>query len=173
MIYFKLFLAFFKIGIFSFGGGYAMLPLIEKQVIYQNNWIDYEGFIDIIATSQMTPGPIAINSATFIGYKIGGVLGSIVSTMGVVLAPTIMILILSKYLLQFNKSKTVQSIFEGLRPALIGLILASAYSVGKTSIFDYTTFLIVTLMLIIINKTKIHPIATIFVSACLGVFFYI
>ncbi len=142
MKYLQLFYTFLKIGGFSFGGGYAMLPLIEKEIIYKNQWIDYNSFIDIIATSQITPGPIAINSATFIGYKIGGVLGSFVSTIGVILIPTCMILILSKYVIQFKSSKLVEAIFIGLRPALVGLILTSSYSIGKTAITNTSSFLI-------------------------------
>lgn len=172
MIYLKLYYTFLKIGAFSFGGGYAMLPLIEKEIIYNNNWIDHGSFIDIIATSQMTPGPIAINSATFIGYKIGGVLGSVVSTIGVITVPVILILVISKFVAKFKKSKMVESIFTGLRPALVGLILASAYSVGKTAIFNVSSFLIALFIFIIVNRAKVHPIIAIVISAFLGLIIY-
>ncbi len=173
MVYLRLFYTFLKIGMFSFGGGYAMLPLIEKEVIHLNSWVQYEEFIDIIATSQMTPGPIAINSATFIGYKIGGIWGSVVSTLGVILVPTIIILILSRFVYQFKNSKVVTWIFDGLRPALIGLILASAFSVARTSIYSGSTLLIAFVALILIWKTKIHPIATIMTSGLLGLLLFI
>lgn len=172
MIYLKLYYTFLKIGAFSFGGGYAMLPLIQKEIIYNNNWIDHNSFIDIIATSQMTPGPIAINSATFIGYKIGGVLGSAVSTIGVVTVPVILILIISRFVAKFKESKMVESIFTGLRPALVGLILASAYSVGKTAIFDISSLLIALFIFFIVNRIKLHPILAIIISAFLGLIIY-
>lgn len=172
MIYLKLYYTFLKIGAFSFGGGYAMLPLIEKEIVLNNNWIDPNSFIDIIATSQMTPGPIAINSATFVGYKIGGVLGSIVSTIGVVTVPVILILIISKFVSRFKNSKIVESIFTGLRPALIGLILASAYSVGTRAIFDIYSLLIALFIFIIVNRIKVHPILAIAISGLLGLIIY-
>ncbi len=172
MIYLKLYYTFLKIGAFSFGGGYAMLPLIEKEIVLNNNWIDPNSFIDIIATSQMTPGPIAINSATFVGYKIGGVLGSIVSTIGVVTVPVILILIISKFVSRFKNSKIVESIFTGLRPALIGLILASAYSVGTRAIFDIYSLLIALFIFIIVNRIKVHPILAIAISGVLGLIIY-
>ncbi len=172
MKYLHLFYTFLKIGGFSFGGGYAMLPLIEKEIIYNNQWIDQKSFIDIIATSQITPGPIAINSATFIGYKIGGVFGSLVSTLGVILIPTLMILILSKYVIQFKNSKLVEAIFIGLRPALVGLILTSSFSIGRTAITNVYSLIIFFIVLLIINKAKIHPIIAIISSGVLGYIMY-
>src|SRR5690554_4086258 len=94
----NLFLSFFKIGVFAFGGGYAMIPLIEREIVKSNNWIRPSEFIDIIGISQMTPGPIAINSATFVGYKIGGVMGSIFATIGVVGFSFILVSIATHYM---------------------------------------------------------------------------
>jgi len=172
MILLKLFLAFMKIGAFSFGGGYAMLPLIENEVINKNGWIDYETFVDVIAIAEVTPGPIAINSATFIGYRISGIPGSVVSTLGVIFIPTILILILTRFVLKFKESKLVKAIFSGLRPALVGLILASAFSVGKTQLTNIQGIVIALLVFVIINKTKIHPILAIVLSGVLGFLFY-
>ena len=95
MIYLKLFLSFFQIGLFSFGGGYAALPLIEEQVVVQNGWLSMTGFTDIITISQMTPGPIAINAATFVGMQIAGLLGAIIATMGCVSPSCIIVLTLA------------------------------------------------------------------------------
>ncbi len=168
MLLAELFYSFLKIGIFSFGGGYCMLPLIQNEIITKNNWINLETFIDIIATSQMTPGPIAINSATFIGFQLGGVMGSAINTFGVVLFPAIIVMILSNYVEKFKDSKLINDIFSGLRPALVGLILASAFTVGKTAIFNLETLLIAIAIFAVINKTKTHPILAIVLSGVLG-----
>ena len=102
MIYIKLFLSFLKIGTFSFGGGYAMLPFIQKEVVEKNQWITMTDFTDIIGISQMTPGPVAINSATFVGYRVAGVLGSIVATIGIIFTSFILVLITSKAIKKFK-----------------------------------------------------------------------
>jgi len=168
MVLAELFYSFLKIGIFSFGGGYCMLPLIQNEIITKNNWINIETFIDIIATSQMTPGPIAINSATFIGFQLGGVMGSAINTLGVILFPAIIVMILSNYVEKFKDSKLINDIFSGLRPALVGLILASAFTVGRTAIFNIQTLFIAVAIFVVINKTKTHPILAIVLSGVLG-----
>ncbi len=168
----KLFITFLQIGAFSFGGGYGMLPMIEKYVITENAWIEPNVFVDIIATSQITPGPIAINSATFIGYKMAGFWGAFWSTLGVITVPVMLILVLSHFLIAFKESVMVKAIFDGLRPALVGLILASAFSVSKTAIQDIYGGLIALGIFILINKTKIHPILLILLAAVTGVFLY-
>ena len=103
----KLYLAFLKIGTFRFGGGYAMLPFIQKEIVEKNNWISSTEFTDIIGISQMTPGPVAINSATFVGYKINGVIGSIVATLGVITTSFILVIIINRVLDKFKESKIV------------------------------------------------------------------
>src|SRR6056297_79605 len=168
MVLAELFYSFLKIGIFSFGGGYCMLPLIQNEIITKNNWINIETFIDIIATSQMTPGPIAINSATFIGFQLGGFMGSAINTFGVILFPAIIVMILFNYVEKFKDSKLINNIFFGLRPALVGLILASAFTVGRTAIFNVETLLIALVIFVVINKTKTHPILAIVLSGVLG-----
>ncbi len=168
MLLAELFYSFLKIGIFSFGGGYCMLPLIQNEIITKNHWINLDTFIDIIATSQMTPGPIAINSATFIGFQLGGVMGSAINTFGVILFPAIIVMILSNYVEKFKDSKLINDIFSGLRPALVGLILASAFTVGRTAIFNIQTLLIAVAIFVVINKTKTHPILAIVLSGVLG-----
>ena len=115
----KLFWAFLKIGTFSFGGGYAMLPFIQKEVVESNGWISMSEFTDIIGISQMTPGPVAINSATFVGYKIDGVLGSIFATLGVVTTSFILVTIIRKILNNFKESEVIKGALLGMRPILI------------------------------------------------------
>ncbi len=135
MIFLQLFYTFLKIGLFGFGGGYAMLSLIQGEVVTRHNWISSSEFTDIVAISQMTPGPIGINSATYIGYtaivNAGysheiGILGSILATFAVVLPSFILMLTISKFLLKYKKHPLVESVFKGLRPAVVGLLAAAA-----------------------------------------------
>ena len=127
MLYLQLFYTFFKIGLFGFGGGYAMLSLIQGEVVTQHKWITAQEFTDIVAISQMTPGPIGINSATYVGYSTtGSVWGSVVATIAVTLPSFILMLTISKFLLKYRKHPSVAAVFSGLRPAVVGLIAAAA-----------------------------------------------
>ncbi len=134
MIYLDLFITFFKIGLFGFGGGYGMLSLIQSEVVTHHGWLTMGQFTDIVAVSQMTPGPIGINSATYCGYAAaehagmtGGmaVLGSAVATFALVLPSLILMIIICRLLMRYMKSPIVQSIFMGVRPAVVGLLLAA------------------------------------------------
>lgn len=172
MILFKVFITFFKIGLFSFGGGYAMLPLIQQEVVTVNNWISAQEFIDVVAISQVTPGPIAINSATYIGYKTNGILGSFCATLGVSLPSIIIMLLIAKFFFSFKDNKTVKNAFKGLRPATIGLIAAAAILVAKDSFIDYKSLLIFGSAFIASYKFKIDPIILTVLSAIAGLILY-
>ena len=126
-----LFLTFLKIGAFTFGGGYAMIPIIEKEVCDKHKWITGEDVLDIFAISESTPGPIAINSATFIGYKIAGTSGSFCATLGVVLPSFVIISVISLVLRQFSDIKVVQFAFNGIRAGVLALIIKALYSMYK------------------------------------------
>lgn len=134
MLFLQLFYTFFKIGLFGFGGGYAMLSMIQGEIVTHHGWISASQFTDIVAVSQMTPGPIGINSATYVGYAavVGagyspwlGVVGSIVATSAVVLPSFLLMLLVSRFLLRHGNGRTVRSIFSGLRPAVVGLLAAA------------------------------------------------
>lgn len=112
MIYLKLFYVFFKVGLFSFGGGYAILPLMQHEVVDVNKWISFKDFVDIVAISQITPGPISINLATHVGYRIGGVLGSTIATSSVILPSIIIMIIIVVFLKKFSKLPVVQRVFK-------------------------------------------------------------
>lgn len=127
----KLFLTFFKIGAFTFGGGYAMVPLMQREAVEKNNWISDDDILEVIAISESTPGPIAINSATFIGYKVAGTLGSFFATLGVVMPSFIIILAISFVLRQFEDIKYVQYAFNGIRAGVLALILKACWSMYK------------------------------------------
>ena len=167
-----LFTTFFKIGAFSFGGGYAMLPLIEEEVIHSHNWITSTEFIDIIAISEMTPGPIAINSATFLGYRVGGILGSAVATLGVVLPSFIVMSIIFHFIARFKNSKYVGWAFNGIRPVVLGLIASAAFSVAGSTFIDIKSVLIAMFLFYVVTFRKLNPIMAIVVAAGLGVILY-
>lgn len=172
MIYFKLFYTFFKIGLFSFGGGYAMLPLIQQEVTLSNKWITVKEFVDIVAISQITPGPIAINSATYIGYKIAGILGSTFATIGVVMPSIIIMIIICKFFFKFKNNKYVENAFLGLRPATVGLVATAAILVSNSSFIDYKSVIIFLVAFMASYKYKANPILLTIISAIIGLILY-
>lgn len=127
----ELFLVFFKIGAFTFGGGYAMIPLIQKETVETKGWITDEDILEIVAIAESTPGPIAINSATFVGYKVCGVLGSFLATLGVVLPSFVVILAISYVLKGLQNFKAVQYAFNGIRAGVLALIIKALWSMYK------------------------------------------
>ncbi len=172
MILLKLYLVFLKIGTFGFGGGYAMLPLIEKEIVDTYRWLSPGDFIDIIGISQMTPGPIAINSATFVGYRTAGVLGSIVATLGVVTTSFILVSIANYFFNKFKNSPLLSNALKGMRPALIGLIISVFLSLGFEAYKDLSSIFIACIIGFLLYKTKFHPILVIAISGILGIIFY-
>lgn len=191
MIYLKLLFSFIKIGLFSFGGGYAMIPLIQKE-IEMHGWISSAEFVDIIAIAEMTPGPIAVNSATFVGYKTAGLLGSILATIGVALPSFILILAVSGYFFKYQNKPITVMVFYGVRPVVTGLIAAAAVFVAKTAIFkndvsieafnylsnkpesffDFRGIVILIATLVALIKFKIHPILAIAGAGIAGIIIY-
>ena len=129
MTYLQLFISFFQIGLFSIGGGYAALPLIQEQVVNLHGWMDMTQFIDIITISQMTPGPIAINAATFVGIKTAGIGGAIVATVGCVTPSCIIVLVLAAVYYRFRNLHTIKGVLSGLRPAVVALIASAGLSI--------------------------------------------
>ena len=133
MIYLQLFLSFLQIGVFSFGGGYAAMPLIQNQVVQLHPWLSQSEFTDLITISQMTPGPIAVNSATFVGTRIAGVPGALAATIGCVLPSCILVTILAKIYLKYRSLSLLQGILKSLRPAVIAMIAAAGVSILVTA----------------------------------------
>lgn len=172
MVYWQLFLSFFKIGLFTFGGGYAMLPLIRETVIVEHGWATLAEFIDILAVVEMTPGPIAINSATFIGYRAGGIFGSIAATFGVVLPSVVIIICIAKFMSKFSGNRYIRWAFEGIRPVVLGLILSAVLSVGQNTIGDITAFLLAGVFFVLAVFAKLHPIAIILIAGVAGCILY-
>ena len=133
MIYLQLFLSFLQIGAFSFGGGYAAMPLIQNQVVQLHPWLSQSEFTDLLTISQMTPGPIAVNSATFVGTRIAGVPGALAATIGCVLPSCILVTILAKIYLKYRSLSLLQDILKSLRPAVIAMIAAAGVSILVTA----------------------------------------
>lgn len=133
MIYLQLFLSFLQIGAFSFGGGYAAMPLIQNQVVQIHPWLSQSEFTDLITISQMTPGPIAINSATFVGTRIAGIPGALAATAGCVLPSCILVTLLAKIYLKYRNLSLLQGVLKSLRPAVIAMIAAAGVSILVTA----------------------------------------
>ncbi len=167
---FSLFLAFLQIGLVSFGGGYAMLPYMETVIVENHKWLTDLEFLDIIAISQITPGPIAINSATFIGFRYLGFWGAVVSTFGIVFGSFVLMSIVTKFLEKYKSSDISERVFTFLRPITLALILSAGYSTFLKSIVDIKSFVIFSLSLILMMFAKIHPILILLFFGFLGVF---
>lgn len=189
-LFLNLFYTFFKIGLFGFGGGYAMLSMIQGEVVNQHAWISASEFTDIVAVSQMTPGPIGINSATYVGYAavVGagydpwmGVLGSLVATIAVVLPSFLLMLTVSRLLLRHRGNVLVNSVFSGLRPAVVGLLAAAALLLMTTEnfgSFQSSPLQFVTSSLLFIGAFvgvkyfRLSPILIIVLCGIVGAFVY-
>ena len=180
MIYLELFLTFFMIGAFTFGGGYAMLPLIQEQVTAKG-WVDSQSIIDFIAVSESTPGPFAINMATYVGAETGGILGSACATLGVVLPSFVVILIVAKCYDKFRESAVVKGCMTGLKPAVVGLIGGAILTVAvgvflpagfSVAIFKQASFYLsagIFAVMLVLALKKVHPILIVALSAAAGV----
>ena len=190
MIELELFLTFFKIGLFTFGGGYAMIPIVQDAVI-ANGWLTEEAFMNFIAVAESTPGPIAINMATFVGSSQAGILGAVLATLGVVLPSFIVILLISAVLKKLINRSGVQAVLGGIRPATVALIVGTALTLALSTLFGFNginggfsveskSLIILGIIILIgavykkIFKKKISPILMILISGVLGIlFFYI
>ncbi|NLW60687.1 MAG: chromate transporter [Firmicutes bacterium] len=163
-----LFFTFFKIGAFTFGGGYAMLPLIQDAVIYKHGWLTQQEFLEVIAIAEMTPGPIAVNTATFVGYRTAGLLGSTFATLGVVLPSFLIILVIARFFGGLTDLPWAKGFFTGVKPAVIGLIGFALWRLGSAALIDYRSILIFLGALFMLIKWRLHPIPVIFLSALCG-----
>jgi len=179
MIYFQLFLSFFQIGLLSFGGGYAAMPLIQGQVVQGHGWLSMSEFTDLITISQMTPGPIAVNSATFVGIKIAGIPGALVATFGCILPSCILVTLLAKLYLKYREMAMLQGILRSLRPAVVAMIGSAGISILVTAFWssegdtvirlaqtNWSLVVIFIISLILLQKGKKNPI---FVMVLAGV----
>ncbi len=188
MIFWQLFVSYLKIGFFGFGGGYAMLSLIQNEIVVQNEWMTNSEFADIIAISQITPGPIAINSATYIGYNMGlehygsmfwGIVGAVIATLSVCLPALTVMILITKFFLRLHKNPLVEGAMQGLRPVMIGMIAAAALmlifprnaTAAERNFIDLWSWLLFALAFVGSIK-KINPILLIIASAVAGIVIY-
>ena len=183
MIFLQLFYTFFKIGLFGFGGGYAMISMIQGEVVTRLEWLSSNEFTDIIAISQMTPGPIGINSATYVGYSAVinagyshavGILGSTIATVSVVLPSFILMVLISKFFLKYQKHPIIASVFEGLRPGVVGLLAAAALVLMNRENFGTYNWQILTSIILFAGtfiasyRYKVNPILLIVICGIIG-----
>ena len=190
MIFLQLFLTFFKIGLFGFGGGYAILSLIQNEVVTKYGWMTTSEFTDIVAISQMTPGPIGINAATYVGYtsvvNAGfsascGVAGSLLASFSTLLPSFILIIIVSRFLMKYAGHPSIQAVFSVLRPIVIGLIASAALLLMNSDNFGtpttqpvrfYVSIVLCILSFLAINRWKVSPLIVILVAGVFGGIFY-
>ena len=174
MIYLELFYTFFIIGAFTFGGGYAMLSLIQNEVVVEHEWISAQQFTEIVAISQMTPGPIGINSATYIGYSVtGNVFGSLLATTAVMLPSFIIVLTICKLYNKFKENNHVAHLMTLLKPMVIGKIAAAAgILVTKENFFNWSSWALFAAAFVALQWGKVNPIIVIIVAGLIGIVIY-
>lgn len=187
LLFLQLFYTFFKIGLFGFGGGYAMISMIQGEVVTRYQWLTTSEFTDIIALSQMTPGPIGINSATYVGYtaivNAGyshaiGVIGSVIATVSVVLPSFILMIFISRFFLKYQKHPTVESVFRGLRPGVVGLLAAAALVLMNGENFGNNSYQVIISSVLFAGtfiasyRYKINPILLIIIAGVIGYLCY-
>lgn len=169
MIYLQLFLSFLQIGLFSFGGGYAAMPLIQGQVVTAHGWLSMSEFTDLITISQMTPGPIAVNSATFVGIKIAGIPGALIATLGCILPSCIIVTVIAKLYLRYRELDMLQGILNSLRPAVVAMIASAGISILITAFWEssasialagtkWSLVVIFAICVVLLQKVKMNPV---------------
>lgn len=167
-MYWKLFTIFAKIGAFTIGGGVAMIPLIEREIVDKNKWLSDEEFLDMISIAQSAPGLIAVNVAIFIGHKIGGLKGSIIATVGSVLPPFVIILLVAAAFTSVRGNETVEAIFKGIRPAVVALIAAPVIRMAVKNRLNLITGGVAVITTVLIAFFHISPIWIIIVAITAG-----
>ena len=162
---FKLFWSFFKIGAFTIGGGYAMLPLIQREVVEENNWLTSDEFVDILAIAEVTPGPVAVNTSTYVGYKKAGLKGALICTLGTILPSFIIILLIVIFFWGYRGNPIIEKVFLGIRPAVSALIFSAVYKLGKTMKLNKTMIIGALLTIFSILFLDLSPIVIILISS--------
>ena len=163
MIYLQLFFSFLQVGLFSFGGGYAAMPLIQEQIVTKHAWLSMVEFTDLISISQMTPGPIAVNSATFVGNKIAGVGGALIATIGCILPSCIIVTSIAYVYLKNRENQVVQEVLQSLHPAVIAMIASASNT-------DWSMVVIFAISLFLLRKTCISPILVMILAGGMKLF---
>lgn len=167
----EMFIAFFKIGAFTFGGGYAMIPLIEEEVVRNKEWMQQQEFMDILVVSQSLPGALAVNCSIFLGYKIGGFVGAIMALLAVILPSFLIIIAIAAFFMQFRSNYYVNAAFKGITAAVPMLVLIGAISLGKGLEKNTRTVITIIVALVALVIFDIHPVIVIISAAIYGIIF--
>lgn len=167
----ELFISIFKIGAFTFGGGYAMIPLIEEEIVNNKRWLSKEEFVDILIVAQSLPGALAVNTSIFLGYKISGILGALTALMAVILPSFFIILIIAIFFMKFRDNYYVNAAFKGITAAVPMLVLVGAISLSKGLSKNIRTILTITIALIALIFLNIHPVLVVVISGIYGAMF--
>ncbi|MCR2820592.1 chromate transporter [Lederbergia panacisoli] len=165
----QIFLTFLKIGPITFGGGYAMIPMIEREVVTKKNWIQSKDVADIFAIAGSAPGAIAINSAVFIGYRIAKIKGAFAALLGILLPTFLIVIILSITFIYVRENPIIDAAFQGIRPAIVALIAFAAYKIGKTALYDKTSIVTAALTIAALFYLNIHPAFIILIGLFIGI----
>ncbi len=168
----QIFIIFFKIGAFTFGGGLAMLPLVKKEIVDKKEWVSPQEFVDIVAVAMTAPGAIIVNSAVYVGYKIMGTAGSLAAVLGAAIPSFTVILIIAVFFLQFQNLPGVEAVFSGIRPAVGAFIAAAVFKVGKASLTNTKSLGFILLFLLVALFLEFNPILIIVIGAFTGLLFY-
>ena len=179
---FELLITFAQIGALSFGGGYASIGIVEKQVVELKQWMSYAEFADIVAIDELTPGPVAINAATFVGTKMQGTFGGIVATIGVILPSCIIALVLARMYYKYRSMKVVDGALSGLKSMVVAMILSTTISILASALFyyfpidknaiDYVAIVLFVIALVVLRKTKINPLLVLLACGLMGLCIY-
>ncbi len=184
MIYLQLFWSFFQIGLLSIGGGDAAMPLIQEQVVHLHSWLTMAEFSDIITIAEMTPGPIAVNSATFVGIQVSGIPGAIIATFGCILPSCVIVMTLAHIYYKYREISMVQGVLQGLRPAVVAMIASAGISILLLSLFgdskiptafgdiNFISVFIFGLSIVVLRKWRINPIYVMAGAGVLGLILY-
>lgn len=171
-LYLQLFWSFFKIGAFTFGGGYAMIPLIQKEVVSRKKWLEETEFMDMLAIAQSVPGPIALNTAVFVGNKLRKVKGSLVTSLGIILPSFIVILLIALVFTEFKNNPGVERVFKGIRPAVVALIAAPLWKMGKSAGVTWKTVWIPVVAALVIWQLGVSPVYIVILATLGGIGYY-
>lgn len=171
-IYAKIFLTFSKIGAFTLGGGYAMLPLIEHEVVDKNLWLSKEDFLDVVAVAQSLPGIFAVNISIFIGYKLRKLKGSIVCALATILPSFLIILLIAMFFSQYKDNPVITKLFKGIRPAIVALIAVPVFSSAKAAKITFKTAIIPILSVVLISFLNVSPVFVILIAGLAGVLYH-
>lgn len=171
-IYAKIFLTFSKIGAFTLGGGYAMLPLIEQEVVDKNLWLSKEDFLDVVAVAQSLPGIFAVNISIFIGYKLRKLKGSIVCALATILPSFLIILLIAMFFSQYKDNPVIAKLFKGIRPAIVALIAVPVFSSAKAAKITFKTAIIPILSVVLISFLNVSPVFVILIAGLAGVLYH-